>query len=55
MTDPEVAAGPTRDELEETGLDVVDEFDRPVPIEAEPADVVEQKLDVGIDEDDYRD
>ena len=55
MTDPEVAAGPTRDELEETEIGVVDDFERPVPIEAEPADVVEQKIDVGIDEDDYRD
>jgi hypothetical protein len=55
MTDPEVAVGPTRDELEETQSDLVEPFERPVPIEAEPADVLEQKLDVDLDEDDYRD
>ena len=55
MTDPEVAAGPTRDELEESEVNVVDEFERPVPVEADPADVVEQKLEVPTDEDDYRD
>jgi hypothetical protein len=54
MTDPEVTVGPTPDELEEAGVDVTDDFERPVPIEAEPADVVEQKLEVELDDEDYR-
>lgn len=43
MTDPEVSVGPTRDELYEEEVDLADEFERPLPVEADEADVVEQK------------
>jgi hypothetical protein len=46
MTDPEISVGPTRDELYEQGVDLVDEFDRPLPAEADEADVAEQKRDL---------
>lgn len=43
MTDPEISVGPTRDELYEEEVDLADEFERPLPVEADEADVVEQK------------
>jgi hypothetical protein len=46
MTDPEISVGPTRDELYEQEVDLTDEFERPLPVEANEADVVEQKWDV---------
>jgi hypothetical protein len=46
VTDPEISVGPTRDELYEEEVDLADEFDRPLPVEANEADVVEQKRDV---------
>jgi len=46
MTDPEISVGPSRDELYEQEVDLADEFDRPLPVEADEADVVEQKRDV---------
>lgn len=55
MTDPEVTVDVMPAELEETVVDLADEFERPVPLEAEPADVAEQKLVVDEDEDAYPD
>jgi hypothetical protein len=46
MTDPEISVGPTRDELYEQEIDLADEFDRPLPVEADEADVFEQKRDL---------
>jgi hypothetical protein len=43
VTDPEISVGPTRDELYEEEVDLADEFERPLPVEADEADVVEQK------------
>jgi hypothetical protein len=51
--DPEDIAGPDPEELREREADVVDEFDRPLPVEANEADVVEQKQEVPADDDDY--
>lgn len=56
MTDPDpedtVRVHPA--DLAEAEADLVDDFERPVPIEAEEADVVEQKRDVPDDgSDDY--
>jgi hypothetical protein len=55
MTDPEVTVDVMPAELEETVVDLSDEFERPTPLEAEPADVAEQKLVVDDDEDAYPD
>jgi hypothetical protein len=54
MTDPEDTMQLLPDDLEEIEVDAADEFSRPVPLEAEPADVAEQKTDIG-DEPEYRD
>ncbi|MCU1659100.1 MAG: hypothetical protein JWO57_3756 [Pseudonocardiales bacterium] len=54
MTDPEDTVDLMPADLEETEVDVADEFERPIPLEAEPADVIEQKLAVDED-DDYPD
>ena len=51
--DPEDVAAPDADDLREREADVVDEFDRPLPDEANEADVVEQKQELPVDEDDY--
>lgn len=51
--DPEELAAPDAEELREREADVVDEFDRPLPDEANEADVVEQKQAVPEDDDDY--
>lgn len=54
MTDPEEPISVDREDLVEREADVVDEFDRPLPDDANEADVIEQKLDVPeSDEDDY--
>jgi hypothetical protein len=55
MTDPEDSLDLMPADLAETEVDVADEFERPVPLEAEPADVVEQKQALDDDEDNYRD
>jgi hypothetical protein len=55
MTDPEDTVDLLPEDLAETEVDVADEFERPVPLEAEPADVIEQKLVLDGDDDDYRD
>jgi hypothetical protein len=55
MTDPEDSLDLMPADLAETEVDVVDEFERPVPLEAEPADVIEQKQALDDDDDAYRD
>jgi hypothetical protein len=55
VTDPEDTVDMSRSEFTEDAADLLDEFDRPLPAEAEEADVIEQKLDVPDEgEDDYR-
>ena len=51
MTDPEIATNLSPDDLREVGVDEADEYSRPAPIEAEEADVAEQRLDVPVDDD----
>lgn len=53
ITDPEYPVTPDREDLVEREVDVVDDFERPLPEEANEADVVEQKLEVPEDDDDY--
>lgn len=58
MTDPEVrdpedTVSERPEDLAEAVVDEVDEFDRPVPLEAPEADAVEQKLVVEGDDEDY--
>ncbi|MDT4937109.1 MAG: hypothetical protein QOG80_780 [Pseudonocardiales bacterium] len=55
MTDPEDTTRLLPADLAETEVDEADEFERPLPLEADPADAVEQKLVVDIDETDYPD
>jgi hypothetical protein len=55
VTDPEDSLELMPADLAETEVEVADEFERPVPLEADPADVVEQKQPAGADDDDYRD
>ena len=52
MSDPESTTGLPPADLQEVEVDEADEFSRPAPLEAEPADVVEQRTDVPPDEDD---
>ena len=55
MTDPEVTTDLMPVDIAEAEVDLTDEFERPTPNEAEEADVVEQKRDLGEDdEDEYR-
>lgn len=54
MTDPEDSLELLPAGLAETEVDAADEFERAVPLEAEPADVLEQKRLVDADEDEYR-
>jgi hypothetical protein len=51
--DPDDVAGPDAEELYEREADVVDELDRPLPDEANEADVLEQKQELPVDNDDY--
>jgi hypothetical protein len=54
VTDPEEPVTVDRDDLRERPADAVDAFDRPLPDEANEADVIEQLLDVpDSDEDSY--
>ena len=55
MTDPEDSVQPMSADLAEIEVDAADEFDRALPLEADPADVVEQKQSVEDDGEDYRD
>jgi hypothetical protein len=52
-TDPEDTVEPLPADLEESEVDIADEFERPVPLEAEPANVLEQRQELDVD-DDYR-
>jgi len=51
MTDPEVTTGLPRADFEEVAVDEADGAGRAVPLEAEPADVAEQRHDVPVDDD----
>ncbi|MDT4973038.1 MAG: hypothetical protein QOG22_3181 [Pseudonocardiales bacterium] len=55
MTDPEDSVELMPADLAEVEVDVADEFERPLPLEADPADVVEQKQAVDDDSEDYPD
>ena len=53
MTDPEeIMAGQSADP-EDDDVEDADELDRPLPVEADPADVVEQRIAVP-DDDEHR-
>ena len=52
-TDPEDSVRVHPADLEETEIDLADEFERPVPVEADPADVVEQRNTVDTGDEDY--
>jgi hypothetical protein len=54
MTDPEDTVRLLPDDLAEVEVDEADEFTRPTPLEAEPADVQEQKHALSGDDEDYR-
>ena len=51
VSDPENVTGPTKAELEEAEVDETPDTDRPQPIEADPADVADQRAEVRPDED----
>lgn len=51
--DREDTVQPHPADLEETEVDVADELDRPVPTEADPADVLEQRNAVEPVDEDY--
>jgi hypothetical protein len=55
VTDPEDLVDLMPADLAEVEVDVADEFERPLPLEADPADVVEQQQSVDDDGEDYRD
>lgn len=50
MTDPEVTTGLSPRDLEEVEVDEADAHSRGEPIEADPADVAEQRVDLPEDE-----
>ena len=52
VTDPEDVTRPTKAQLEEAGLDESPDDERPNPIEADPADVAEQRAEIRADDDD---
>jgi hypothetical protein len=52
VSDPEDVTRPTKAELEEAEVDETPDAERPRPIEADPADVADQRTEVRIDEDD---
>lgn len=54
MTDPEDSLQVLPSDLEEAEADFTDESERPEPLEAEPADVAEQKRPLGEDDDEHR-
>jgi hypothetical protein len=53
MTDPEHPVTDDREDLVEREADVTDEFERPLPDDANEADAIEQKQDVPPDDDEY--
>jgi len=54
MTDPEDTVSTRSADLAEAEADLVDDFDRPAPFEAEDGDVLEQKQELPDDEDEDR-
>lgn len=46
VSDPEVVTGPTKAELEEAEVDETPDEERPRPIEADPADVADQRAEI---------
>jgi hypothetical protein len=54
MTDPEDTVSPRPADLAEAEADLVDDFDRPAPFEAEDGDVLEQKQELPEDDEDER-
>jgi hypothetical protein len=50
MTDPEETTAKLPADLQETVVDDADEISRPLPVEADPADVVEQRMSVPDDD-----
>lgn len=52
VSDPEDVTRPTQAELEEAEVDETPDELRPLPIEADPADVADQRVEVRVDEDD---
>jgi len=52
MTDPEDTVSTRSADLAEAEADLVDDFDRPAPFEAEDGDVLEQKLELPDDDED---
>jgi hypothetical protein len=55
VTDPEDVTRPTRAQLEEEGVDETPDTERPEPIEADPADVADQRSEVHLPDDDELD
>lgn len=55
MTDPEDSVDLMPADMAGTEIEDADEFERPLPLEADPADAVEQKYVVDDDDEDYRD
>lgn len=53
MTDPENTVRERPADFAEDEANLLDEFEREIPVEANDADAVEQKLDVPPDEDEY--
>ncbi len=51
--DPEDTVTDRPEDIADTAVDVVDEFERPLSIETPEADAVEQKLAVEGEDDDY--
>ena len=55
MTDPEDTVSERPADFAEDEADLLDEFEREIPVEADDADAVEQKIEVPDEgEDDYR-
>ena len=52
--DPEDAADVSRDEREQREVDLAPALTRDVPVEADEADVADQRLDVPEEDEDYR-
>ncbi|HET6877574.1 MAG TPA: hypothetical protein VFH38_08605 [Jatrophihabitans sp.] len=55
MTDPESTTDLPPADLAEVEVDEADEFSRPLPDEADPADVAEQRTDVPTDDEEQPD
>jgi len=55
MTDPESTTELPPADLAEVEVDEADEFSRPLPEEADPADVAEQRTDVPAEDDEEPD